>query len=526
MGLAQGNLPLRKDGQIETRPLHVEEWLETLPYADFQRTGQLLHEAIAATNKAVIKPGVREELHELYDQPYRYYLESQISAGAQHTLASMESMQQQLQLMKQLAADLAYMAQLLVNDAGKHKSLWGKKPPVNAVQQAMAYLSQALIFNFLEYRPTPRNVWKQLHSLYRFAESIEKTHMPVKLPGGGHTTIVHTYCRILLTELVDPYHLPFGGIWEVYEQVNDWLDSPGLTTFKKPDDTAGQFVIDLASDKPAMACDRFDTGQAGDNHRLLDARTLYSRAQQILEQVRHDRAGKDELKLSSQYRRLLLGQMSRAWYIPPKRYFPRSRVNGDVPVACGLKPAHFHMNGGRDALEHHASAMQGGAEGLDVDGEPAPAMNQTGSNYTLEQWSLLNQSSGGCALSRQQRPLYSVRVGDLMGLKIDVTGNGTEWQLGIVRWLMIDSGQHYRMGIQVLGADSEPVTLHADNGEPIRGFRIRNLGDLSVITERGILKPEQNIALNTTQTSESLQIQQMIEEMAGCERFSVRPLQP
>ncbi|MDZ7735389.1 MAG: hypothetical protein U5P41_04065 [Gammaproteobacteria bacterium] len=527
MSLAQGKLPLRKDGQIETRPLHVEEWLETLPYADFQRTAQLLHEAMAATNTVAVKASAREELHGLYDQPYRYYLQSQIKAGAQHTLASMESMQQQLQLMKLLAADLAYMSQLIVNDAGKSKSLWGKKPPVTAVQQALAYLSQALIFNFLEYGPTPRNVWKQLHSLYRFAESIDKHHIAISTAGGGRTSVAHTYCRIVLTELVDPYHLPFGAIWEIYEQVDSWLDNIELLPYKNHDATAGLFVIDLNSDSPATAYDRFDANSAGDSHRLLDAGTLHRRAQQALDRILHGGRA-DGLEISDTYRRLLLAQMSRAWHLPPKRYFPRSRVNGELPVICGLKPTHFHMNGGRDFLENFSGSEPGGVEGLEVDDGPAVNVSQTGSHYTLEQWNMINKSSGGCALSRQQRPLYTVRVGDMIGLRLDEDGDDRNWQLGIIRWLMIDGSGHYRVGVKTLGTESKPVALriNGSSGEPLRGFLVNNNGEISVVTARDVLGPEQTIEVLTPAGNETLQTVQLIEEMAGSEQFSVCPLQP
>ena len=51
-------LPTRKTArgdEIETRPLYVEEWLDSLPYIDFNKTSTLLYDALVATNKATIK---------------------------------------------------------------------------------------------------------------------------------------------------------------------------------------------------------------------------------------------------------------------------------------------------------------------------------------------------------------------------------------------------------------------------------------------------------------------------------------
>ena len=49
-------LPLRNTAegeQIETRPIYIEEWLDSLPYIDFARTSALLLEATGRTNKQI-----------------------------------------------------------------------------------------------------------------------------------------------------------------------------------------------------------------------------------------------------------------------------------------------------------------------------------------------------------------------------------------------------------------------------------------------------------------------------------------
>ena len=70
-------LPMRKNNEIETRPMYVEEWLDSLPYIDFVSTSQLMHESLKATNKVQMKPGQRMELVTLYNRPYQYYVDSQ-----------------------------------------------------------------------------------------------------------------------------------------------------------------------------------------------------------------------------------------------------------------------------------------------------------------------------------------------------------------------------------------------------------------------------------------------------------------
>jgi hypothetical protein len=224
------NIPTRKGKhgeEIETRPLYVEEWLETLPYIDFVKTCQLLQEALQVTNKQDIKPSVRLELIKLYNRPYQYYVDSQIKTGAQHTLQTIDAMRQQVHSLKQLAVYLGLACKLAVEHAPNKKTMWKQsKPPLQEMLMSLNYLAHALIFGYLEYAPTPKNVWAELNSIYSFAEGLGKQKTILELPGYKDTsriTIEHAYKRIMMASLADPYHLPFGAIWEIYEQLNTWV---------------------------------------------------------------------------------------------------------------------------------------------------------------------------------------------------------------------------------------------------------------------------------------------------------------
>ncbi|MCS3903896.1 hypothetical protein J2T55_001928 [Methylohalomonas lacus] len=528
MASTEDGLPLRRDGLIESRPMHVEEWLETLPFADFEHTTQLLHAALTATNQLTLKPATREALLGLYDQPYQYYLQSQIRTGAQHTLSSMENMQRQLHSMQQLAADLALMSQHIINDTQERKSVWGSKPPLRATQQGIDYLSQALIFSYLQYAPPPAGVWQQLHGLYRFAESLELLHNGIKLAGGRTTTIAHSYCSMLLTAVVDPPHLPFGGIWEVHDQLASWLERAELQPYRDGQNAGGLFVVDLDGDLPPRPYNRFDPSEAHAGHRLLDARALYLNAQQARERLRQGETPAD-LKLSDSYRQLLVEQMVRAWNLPPKRRFPRSPANGKLALTCGLQATHIHMNGGSDLLRQLRKPEPAGADGLDVEGESEDHavrddLHRSGNYFALETWDLINKSAGGCALEHQQRPAYSVRVGDLLGLRLTETDAGAYWRLGIIRWLRIEAATTYRIGVQLLGTDCQPVALRFRNRRELQhGFRIRTNDELSLLAGRGQLTANQALDIETIDGRQSVHTRQRIEELAAFEQFTAQP---
>lgn len=526
-----GTLPLLKDGQIDTRPLEVEEWLEGLPFADFQRTGDLLHKALGSTNQATLKPGVRRQLVDLYHQPYQYYLDNQINAGTKTALHGFETMQQSLRMMKQLAADLALASRLTLDDAMNQRSLWGQsKFQIDILQRAMYYLSHALIFNFMEYAPTPRNVWKQLNSLYKLAEDLQqhKTEVQASENIKSRTTVEQTFGRILLSSAVDPYHLPFGAIWEIYEQLGTWTTGVHLNPFHMVNQPNGLFVIDLDGDSRAIPYNRFNAGNAGEQHRILDATVL----EPLLKQ--HARTSINsttnaQLKLSPTWAGHVIAHMNRAWFSPPKRYFPRVSISGSAQVTCGMSPTHFHLNNGQDLLCMVGRDMNRPiADGLDVSGDEHDSDDSTlitTSSFILEQWDIINEGPGGYALTRNTRPTYTVRVGEIIGIK-QLDGDHKEsWSLGVTRWLMADNRQNYRLGIQLLARDAQPVAVRAtgDNtGKSLyRGFLIEKPGETVLITKAGFYRHQRSIEIVRTDKQQQCKAGRLQDTDIGFEQFEI-----
>ncbi len=524
-----GTLPLLKDGQIDTRPLEVEEWLERLPFADFQRAGDLLHKALSSTNQTTLKPGIRRQLLELYHQPYQYYLDNQIRTGAQHTLQGFETMQQQLRMMKQLAADLALAARRTLDDGMNQKSLWGQnKFQIDILQRTMHYLSHALIYTFMEYAPTPRHVWKQLNSLYKLAEDLHLQHTEVKTPDNAksRTTAELTFNKIILASAVDPYRLPFGAIREVHAQLDEWAASTRLEPFRTTSHPNGLFVIDLNGDSRAIPYNRFNSDNAGESHRLLDATGLEPLLKRQAEQIKSGSAD-SRLKLSPHYAGHLIAHMSRAWLSPPRRYFPRETRAGQVQVTCGMSPVHFHLNGGRDFLCDIGNDMNRPmVDGLDVSGDDHHSHTlTTTSSYVLDQWNVANEGPGGYALSRDFRPTCTVRVGELIGIHhLDGSCKGT-WSLGVTRWLLADSRQQYRLGIQLLARDAQPVAIRCPRDNTATGlqraFLIEKPGDMALITQAGFYRYQRDIEIVRKDRREQRKAGRLQDIDMGFEQFEV-----
>jgi hypothetical protein len=523
----QNLLPMRgKD--IETRPIYVEEWLDSLPYIDFTNTIKLLQQALQEINTVPIKSSRRMEIVTLFHRPYKYYLDTQIRTGAQHTIQSMEVMQYQLSGLKSLAVQLGRASRLAMDEALSHKSLWGQnKYPLQEILMTMTYLSHALIYSFLEYAPSPQKVWHELNFLYQFAENIHQHHTPVKLVATSKkevTSIEKRYKRIALIALADPYHLPFGAIWEIYEQLQEWINLTELKPLQEIKNPEGYFVINLASDTSPLPYAKFNMANSGENYRLLDTNRLLEVIRKHVQKIKPG-AKNEGLVFSPYYAEYLLRIIDKAWGLPPKRHSPRKPRTGQVNLMHGLNTMYYFLNGENDFNiqdDEHQQEHDVGTFTTSID---------TITRYQKENWNLVDTSSGGIAVTRDDKPKNGTRVGDIVGLNLDEKNGGTEFfRVGILRWLLVRKGKVYKAGIQIFNQPVLPVGVRASHGNQIeREFRRAILTgnplkqkDVAIFTSKGLHMAERILEININNKIFTGKVGDIIESTTCFEQFNLK----
>ncbi|GJM05544.1 MAG: hypothetical protein DHS20C09_15400 [marine bacterium B5-7] len=521
-------LPIRKTSngnEIETRPLYIEEWLDSLPYIDFKKTSALLYEALVATNKTTIKSATRIELVELYNRPYQYYVESQIKAGAQHTLQTIDAMQSQVSQMKQIAVVLSFACKLAFDTALNKKTLWKQsKPPVEAMLMSMNYLSHALVFSFLEYAPVPKNVWQQLNFIYDFAESIERHKKTYSIPGANNknviTSIDHTFKKIIMASLVDPHHLPFGAIWEIYDQLDTWAEYTQISPMRAVPNTTGHFVLDLKTDDRPTPLAKFNPDKSNDSNRLLDSNPLENLIQKQIDLLKMGQQIDKSIVLSPFYAKSLLSHMLKAWGLPPKRYFPRKAKSGHLNIVTGVSAIYYCLNKGNAFKGNIASDND---DEIDVSENLTETVSQV--NYIPESWRVVDQGSGGYAIIRDEKPKKAIRVGDLVG--INNSEEEDHWSIGVVRWLMVSKGIH-KVGLQIISDAAKPISLCALTGsqtdrELKPAFMVENNSQpRSIIAEKGLYMAGREMEITNEAKKELIVAGDLNENSISYEVFSYK----
>jgi hypothetical protein len=530
MAIQLTQLPMRKNNEIETRPMYVEEWLDSLPYIDFVTTSQLMHESLKATNKVQMKPGQRMELVTLYNRPYQYYVDSQVRTGAQHTMQTIATLTSQLDRMKYIAMDMALACRLAMNDTLNHKTLWGQnKSPMEASLMEMHYLSHVLIFSYLEYAPIPKNIWRELYVVYDFANGMDKHRSQITLVNSNNkktmTTIESTFKRILLASLSDPHHLPFGAIWEIYEQLEDWMQYTQLESFHEVNNPKGMFVVNLRSDARPVPYNKFNIQKASANHRLLDANSLLSIVKEQRNSLESDRASNNDLVLSPYHAKSLLDTMLDSWGMPALRRNKREPDSGKMNISCGINSIYFHLNN-QIEFDMPQQIMGESSNVAEITNIPQHPETVT-PHYELEEYQRVDASNCGLAISHKGKPSASIRVGDLLGLHS--LSDKNQIRVGIIRWLMVQQN-NYRIGIKIIGEHVSAAAIRAIEGNGIdceyRRAALANDsasgGNVSLIANKGLYNPERTMELAQGNDNQQITANQLIESTVNIEQFNYK----
>ena len=509
------------DPAVETRGVYIEEWIEALPYANPSMLVSNLLEAITVLNRNPLKPANRLALMELYAKPYQYLLELQEKHVTSRTVAAFEKHRLDSDGARRVAVEMAYGYKIILAQSVGKKSLFGKNKGVTvAVQRAMLFLSFSLLHSYDEYRPTPRHLWSEMGELYEFAvrsslagEAVDADGLREEFAG----TPAHVYKRILLTSLVDPYHLKEGDIWRVFAILGGWADEATLGAVKKVEKPAGYFLIDSKHDQRPVGYGSGATNMAGECL-MLDATAVVGQLQAAIKEAGANPGERHQL-----------GRVLRALGLPPKRHTPRESTRGTVKLSSGLPTLH-HFLSDPDAIirtteaEITSNSMEEGIEIGDTTDEVALA----GPTYRAEHWDIVDKGPGGVGILKSDRPLVPVSVGELICLGFDLDCDlSNSWSIGVVRWLNVVEDGEYHAGVQLLSRAAQAIKLCIEDAElnapGYDGLALPRVGgdkSSTLVAPKGCYAKDSLYSVETERGMAKVKAGALVEAAESYDRFS------
>jgi hypothetical protein len=491
---------------VEIRPAHVDDWLDTLPYTNAEKCFETLEWALTETNKKGLKPQLRLELLELYWPRYRYLLDAKIRPARGGAARAAQGRGAPIASARRVAEEFAVGFRLSIREGLSHKALFRtSKPPSKGTLFAMTACGHALLLGHAGYAPIPTNLWREIHELYEYGEALEFLDESLPDPDGrksDKTTLRRTYVRICATALVDPHRLELGDIWQVYELAGQRIEEIRITPFTPMPETLGVFVIDLHASSGPISYNKLKPDRTTPHLRLLHCAALAQACTAELKQAARP-AGARPLDAGAQRSRLL-ARLIQAWGESSKRTQARQDATDTVEVVVGIHAVYGTLAGSA-AHELHEDAVR----------------IQTA---VPVQWQVVNAGAGGFGLYTSEHAQPAVRVGDLLVLK----AAGGSWTLATVRWLIVERSKAYKIGVQTLARSAKAVRIRAKNGAEVATRRrpafvldpLRAGDFYSILTGPGLYAPGAGLELSMGAQRQIITCGDLVDSTVAFERFT------
>lgn len=457
----------------ETTVPGTNSWLSRLPIADSRESARDLYQALYTLNRMELAPKNRMELMELYRMPV-----SQVTGQLQNRLASAPyplSLQRfrLAEFIRDLQVEMAYGYKLALFDTETVKRpVWGKSSiRAKAIFRSVHYIGSVILRSMYCYLDFPADIWKELHALYRFAESSGCAEEPVAEFEGEESrtsTVSKRYKECLLLGLAGPFRLPHGLCKQVNSFVYRWAD---LATIDNYGDQGGldicQYLIEMDRDQPAVcaARKRGTNNSAGGSKHMLDLTPLVDHVGSLLRQLKTGIPAK-ELDLGGECLdeacKDMLEHLLKNWRGNKIRESARIPMNGLVSVCTGLGAIHHFVYHHQIVQDETKNLTKGQKSPVLLSGDKEENLSNHQAGFRVAKWEIVNASSGGALVKGHENSGISLWVGDLVAL-VD-GGIHAPIKLFTVRWLKERGPRGLEIGLELLSSSVSPILVGKERG--------------------------------------------------------------
>lgn len=504
-------------------PARLKAWLEALPLGNPVKTGEELLKALQLVNRAEAPVNqryyfldqCRPLIADLLETLYKQYATSAVPLA--------EKQRASAELVHGLLAEMAYGYKVVILATSNTPSAEATRNMLIAsALYAMHHLARLLVDIYGLYSPEPKTLWLELHQIYRYAEKEGFLTATFQQDGKGISvrSIDHTYRRIVMLALANPYHLIQGEALLVFRELDNWATICRISPLATGTSPKGHLFLDLEKDAaPRHAPSRVNMAQPGDG-RILDITGILP----ILEQCSKEllissKTESGQLNLTGRKLRNMYKRLAEAWGVRAERLSERKQRSIPVDIVVGISACHhFASNGAEFAPEisevelckgptgTHGQGMsltaesntpwvtEGQVQRLNAgiiqprtsqfDTDPAKDNDIWVKVYSTQAHFEHKKSSGGsgnpafeitvCQLREESRSgmaisckkAHGVRliVGDIIGFKSEHAPNSNDWSIGVVRWLKTAPQDKLELGIRSLADDTLPVATRGVKG--------------------------------------------------------------
>ncbi len=513
------NVPSLEDKPLinaEVRPQKISEFIASLPLEKPLEAAPLLLDEMEILNRQQVAAEARFKALEVYretilpmaDALQQSYAEAPLplSREAKSSAAAAESLWMELGYGYKLAL-LDQQSQIFNLSSGRTRPM--------AIYRAIEALRRAILIYYQTYYAVPGSVWRDLHQLYFYAaqQSLHDVELAVESKA---STINLLYKQILLMALADPQHLSQQEIALVEDYVVRHAKHTQIQGLGMLDNPAGIFLINLSGDKPPVPFAKSEKLADNESDILFITMDLVRLVHKHLQMLQTGSVSKNsglhENAKDPHYQDMLV-YLIKHWGASPKRIYNRSPKRKICSVGIGLQHVYYFLNQQKPFTQPV------------IEGEPtlAPMPADANENIRIEPslWEVANISAGGNALRRLPNAPASVRVGELLCMKID--GERT-WSIAILRWASNSGHDQLDIGTQLIApsakaASARPSSLPKFEPVLILPAMAKLKQPASIVAAPGMFSPARIVEIEEKGTISRIMLTKLVERTGCFERF-------
>jgi len=505
---------------LECRPKSLKAWLDGLPLGDMQASAFQIISTLKDYNRCEMPASTRLEALNVFGRVVQELTSGLAASYRDSSFPLSERNRTRYMLVSDLCEEMAFGFKQLAKDyydAWDHKSM-PHKHFYDVIRIAIVYLSKQMLAAYSTYSMEPKNVWLDLHTLYKLVEEISKpaSDNDNRKLNLDHESTLNAYLRIAMLSITNPYHLMQGEAQLIYNYLNKWVEGCRIVSMNGYIVDKGDLIIDLDHDMPPHFVFKDHTDQPK-NCRSIDMSQLMSKFRQTIAALttRKESAGgiaNSNLTFNERIRRDMLLRLQSVWDKRAERGASRNMASGKLRLVSSLSACHFFIDGQKDFYpesdevrihkpERNIDPSEGGLSLLPIDYEPwkdeqdlhradadlesrrlslfnedldiwekiysskshARALHETRAvKYKDHLWQQLNTSHNGMGVRYEASENARVSVGNIVAYH-PVNG-GEKWDIGVVTWMKEFNLNRLDLGIKILPGCARSVAARAISG--------------------------------------------------------------
>ncbi|MFL6651383.1 MAG: hypothetical protein ACJ8J7_08860 [Sulfurifustaceae bacterium] len=518
----------------ETDANYARAWLAALPMADSAEAAREVYQALFRVNRIDIKAPARLELLSLY-APAVAAIGTALQPQLSHSVPPLTPQKREpAELLRRLHIEMAHGYRRCWHDLRQTRVLLRRKRrSALCIERGLFHLGEVLFLSYLLYLPYPIGVWREIHELYRLAESMGIAEAAIEATDAGEAgavSITARYVQTLLLGVTNPYQFPHNAVQPMRALLRQWGPQAHLSTPTPIKEATGCFYVDLSSDAPPIPLAK-KSAELAEHARILHAADLLATVQRLA--ARADAgASVERLELGvdclDNVGTDLLRRLTRALGDVGRRRYARRQHSSDVLVCIGLDALHYFANGRRPFAAYVDACRFLQATSRRVDHADVSSAGSVPDDHArarsarrIGRWRLRDVAPQGMSLARHGDAV-PVRVGDLIG--IQQIGDVGRWRPAVIRWIKSPETNSLEIGVELLAAAIVPVAVRSKDASARPALRLPDVEALHhpaalVLESASAQVGDEFELMEETADTRRVKLVRLLERTAAFEQF-------